>query len=137
VLKEVIGDDPTFEPITSQFAITPAVMPLDDPAPVPGDARYALPGFPRPGDAFAVDAAGGVCRTGCGYGSGPVMRIVMELDPAGMKGVNVLPGGQSADPDSEHFADQAALWIANEAFPLRFSVDDVVANAARREVLHP
>ena len=85
----------------------------------------------------AVDAAGGVNSSRYSYGSGPVMRIVMEMSPDGVHGVNVLPGGQSGVNTSEHFADQAALWLGNETFPLRFYVDDVVAAATEREVLSP
>ena len=60
-----------------------------------------------------------------------------ELDPAGMHGLNIIPGGQHADPGSAYFADQAELWLANEASEIRFYVDDVVANAIGREVLSP
>lgn len=137
ILSEFLGDDPTFSSVAEQFAITSEVLPLDDPAPAVGDPRRGLPGYPRPGDAFCVDAAGGPGHSGFGYGSGPVMRFVAALDPSGVRGVHVLPGGQSAFPDSPHFADQAALWLGNETFPLRFYVDDVVAAATGREILHP
>lgn len=137
IVLEFLGDGGAFGAVFAPFAITPDVLPLDDPAPTPGHPLYAFPGFPRPGDAFAVDAAGGVKTTGYSYGSGPVMRMVVELDPDGITGVNVLPGGQSGDRESDFFADQAALWLGNDTFPLRFYVDDVVAGATAREMLSP
>lgn len=132
-----IGDDPLIESLFADLGVTPEQIPLSDPPPQSGDPRLGMPGFPRPGDAFGIDAAGGITTHDFGYGSGPVMRMVFEMDPAGLKGVNVIPGGQSANPDSVHFDDEAALWIANETSPVRFSVEDVVGNAVGREILSP
>jgi len=137
ILLEFLGDSGPFGAVFAQFAITPDVLPLDNPAPTPGHPLFAFPGFPRPGDAFAVDAAGGVNSSRYSYGSGPVMRMVVEMDPAGIQGVNVLPGGQSGQVGDPFFADQAALWLGNDTFPLRFYVDDVIAGATGREVLSP
>ena len=122
-----------FEPMT----INTDVLPLSDPPPASGDPRATLEGFPRHGDSFAVDAAGYLGVTDFTYGSGPVMRMAFELDPAGVTGVNVIPGGETANPDSPHFADQAALWVANETSPVRFSVEDVLDGLQSREVLKP
>ena len=137
IVTEFLGDGGAFGAVFTQFAITPDVLPLDTPPPTPGHPLFAFPGFPRPGDAFAVDAAGGVNSSRYSYGSGPVMRIVVEMNPDGITGVNVLPGGQSGINTDPYFADQAALWLGNDAFPLRFYVDDVVANATGRELLSP
>lgn len=137
IVTEFLGDGGAFGAVFAQFAITPDVLPLDDPPPTPGHQLFAFPGFPRPGDAFAVDAAGGVNSSRYHYGSGPVMRIVVEMNPDGITGVNVLPGGQSGINTSEHFADQALLWLGNDTFPLRFYVDDVIAGATGRELLTP
>jgi penicillin amidase len=122
-----------FEPMT----ISPDVLPLSDPPPGAGDPRAALDGFPRHGDSFAIDAAGYLDVTDFTYGSGPVMRMAFEMNPAGVTGTNVIPGGETANPDSPHFADQAALWIANETSPVRYSVEDVLAGVQSREVLKP
>jgi len=131
-----VGDD-TLATLFRDMDITPEAMPFADPEPSFGDPRRALPGYPRPGDASGIDAAGGLSRTDFSYGSGPVMRMVVDLDPAGMTGVNILPGGQTADPESPFFSDQAMLWLANEAAPIRFYVEDVVANAVEHELLAP
>mgnify|MGYP000132337580 CR=1 FL=1 len=137
ILLEFLGDSGPFGALFADFAITPDVLPLTDPPPAPGNKLYAFPGFPRPGDFDAVDASGGINDSSYGYGSGPVMRIVMEMNPEGVSGVSVLPGGQSGVNTSDHFADQAALWLGNDTFPLRFYVDDVIAGATGREVLRP
>ena len=137
ILIEFLGSGGPFGALFADFAITPDVLPLVDPPPTPGHKLYAFPGFPRPGDADSIDAAGGISDSRYGYGSGPVMRMVVEMDPAGITGVSVLPGGQSGHADSDHFADQAALWLGNDTFPLRFYVDDVIAAADKREVLRP
>ncbi len=136
IASEIGGDDMVGS-IFSSMNITPEVLPLGDEEFPYGDPRRGLPGFPRPCDAACIDAAGGMSTHDFSYGSGPVMRMVIELEPGAVHGVNVIPGGQAADPDSEFFADQAALWIANEASPVRFYLDDVIAAASGRELLTP
>ncbi len=132
VLADLLGDE--YAAITDIFSITPDVLPLADDL-TSDDPRADLKMFPRPGDNFAVDAANaGFSGRGFDYGSGPVFRMVIELSDDGVTGVNVLPGGQSGMIDSEHFADQAAMWLGNETVPLRFSQEDVVAGATGREV---
>ncbi len=129
ILGEFLGDDPTFSVFTEMFAITPDRLPLEG---------LDVPWFPRPGDTESVDAANsGFNRDGFTYGSGPVFRMVWALGPDGVEGLNVLPGGQSALTDSAFFDDQAALWLGNEAIPMRFDVTSVVAGATGREVLLP
>jgi penicillin amidase len=137
LLNEFLGDDPLFEIFTSVFAIDTRVLPLAPDLPA-GDPRAELRWFPRPGDNWGVDAANpGFSGTDFTYGDGPVMRMVFALGPAGFEGVNVITGGQSGLTDSPFFADQAALWLGNQAIPLRFEVDDVAAGATGREVLRP
>ncbi len=132
-----IGDDPLIDSIFEDLGVTTADIPLDDPPPTTGDYRLGLMGFPRPGDAFAIDAAGGIGTTNYSYGSGPVMRMAFSMNPDGVEGVNVIPGGQSSDPFSPFHHDQARQWIANESSPVHFKVEDVVANALGRELLTP
>ncbi|MFM2244201.1 MAG: hypothetical protein RL071_275 [Pseudomonadota bacterium] len=137
VLAEFLGSDGAFGALTGGFAITPEVLPLAEGL-VPTDPRADLPWFPRPGDTESVDAANtGFNRGSFSYGSGPVFRMVFALGPTGVEGYNVLPGGQSALTDSPYFADQAALWLGNDAIKLRFTLEDKIAGATTREVLRP
>ena len=66
-----------------------------------------------------------------------MFRMVISLGPDGVHGENILPGGQSARIDSPHFADQAAVWLGNDTWPLRFAVEDVVNFASHREAFVP
>ncbi len=138
VLGEFLDDDdPMMAVLLADFSISPDLIPLDTNIP-DDDPRADLPGFPRHGDYFNVDSGNpGGGGPGLQYGDGPVMRFAVELDPAGFRAVNVIPGGQSALTDSDHFADQIPLWLANEASPCHFAVDDVAANAVGRELFQP
>jgi penicillin amidase len=125
-------DDPLLGPIFEQFAVTTDVLPLDDDIPF-GDPRRPLDWFPRPGDNRCVDAANpGLSGRRFRHGNGPVMRMVFALGPDGVEGRNIIPGGQSGIVDSPHYADQAALWLANETLPVRFTVDEVIEGAVGR-----
>lgn len=139
-----------FSAITDQFAIQTDKLPLLSGDPTKpgkfekGDPRQGLTWFPRGGDAFVVDAAGGSWNgDDAWYGSGPVFRMVIALGKGtaaasgGVGGANVLPGGQSGLNDSTYFADQAALWLGNQALPLHWHVSDVVAAAKHRITLLP
>ncbi len=102
------------------------------------DPRAALTWFPRPGDQYDIDAANpGFSGTGFTHGNGPVMRIVVALGPDGVEGHSTIPGGQSGNPDSEHFSDRARSWLANETVPLRFTPAQVAEGAVSREVFTP
>ncbi len=96
-------------------------------------------GFPRPGDQFSVDA--------CGFGyapldqdpkftynHGPSQRFVVDLDPAGLKAWNALPGGAIWDAKSPHFRDEAELWRKNQVHPVPFAIADVIAAKEKRTV---
>ena len=137
VLAEFLGDDPSFSFLTDQFSITTDVLPLADEL-ATEDPRRGMEGFPRPGDTESVDASNfGWNPERFTYGSGPVFRMAIALGPDGVEGLNVLPGGQSALVDSPYFADQAAAWLGNEAWPMRFSPAQVIEGALGREVLLP
>ncbi len=130
--------------ITSQFAIETDKMPLltgDPKAPGKfdkGDPRQGLSWFPRPGDAFVIDAAGGTWGgDDATYGSGPVFRMVIALGKDGPEIQNIVPGGQSGLNDSAFFADQAAFWLANKTIPMPFAPADVAKAAVRRVRLAP
>ncbi len=137
LLGDFIEDGDQFAAITNGFAITTKVLPLDDDI-GPGDPRAALQWFPRHGDNYTPDAANpGFSGTQFDHGSGAVMRMVIAPNGDATKGINIIPGGQSGITDSPYFADQAALWLANQTTPMRFSVDDVVAGAQGRETYMP
>jgi penicillin G amidase len=48
-----------------------------------------------------------------------------------------LPQGESGEPGSDHYVDQAQAWIAGRLWPLPFSDDAVTRTAASRELLLP
>ena len=132
------GDTEGIDLLAGGFNIGPERLPLMEDLP-DDDPRASLPWFPRPGELFAVDAANSSFRVGADhfYGNGPVMRMVVRVAEDDITGLIVLPGGQSGNKSSEHFDDQAARWLGNEALPFRFHVADVVAGAVSRETYHP
>ncbi len=124
-------DAEEFSFLTDQFSIDTDVLPLAGEA-----GTEDIQWFPRPGDNLAVDAANSGWGTDFTHGSGPVFRMVIALGPDGrVTGQNVIPGGQSSLIDSPYFADQTALWLANDTVPMLFHVEEVVAGATGREVL--
>ena len=137
VLGEFLGNDDSFAFLTDTFAITPDRLPLAESMDF-DDPRRDLDGFPRNADHLAVDAANtGFREARFTYGSGPVFRMVIALGPDGPEGVNVIPGGQSGLTSSPYFDDQAALWLGNQALPIQWTVDEVIAAATGRETFLP
>lgn len=136
LLADFLGNDPSFGFLLDRFSITTERLPLAELA--AGDPREGLRWFPRPGDQFDVDAANpGLSGTRFTHGSGPVFRMVIALGPNGVRGRNIIPGGQSGNPDSEHFADQARLWLANETIPMRYLPEEVAEGAVSRQRFVP
>jgi penicillin amidase len=89
-------------------------------------------GFPRHGDTGTVDVGGyGYGANDYAFGQGPAIRFVCELTPDGPVARNVLPGGETLDPASPHYADQIALWRRNRTFDLAFKTTDVTKSAVR------
>jgi penicillin amidase len=128
----------TSDPLLGSI-VKPLVIDTEDIDVMPGlaadDPRADLPGFPRHADNLCVDAGNsGTSGTQFNYGSGPVWRLVVALGDAGFEAYNVLPGGQSGLADSLNFADQAPLWLGNEALPVPLDPADVAAQSgATRE----
>jgi penicillin amidase len=110
--------------------------------PGPGDPIFG-DGFPRHGDVFGVDASNFPLRQGAqaditfAYTSGPTQRFVIEMDPAGPRARNALPGGAVWELDHPHFADQAEAWRRNQALDVPFALDDVLGAAEARTLLSP
>lgn len=114
-------------------AVVPALSADVVSIPPEGDPLYDT-GFPRHGDYGAVDVGnfGMFAPTNFSHGSGASQRFVVEMLADGPHPYNALPGGQSIDPESPHHADEAALWIANEAPEMSYREADVVLHAERR-----
>lgn len=137
LLADFLGGDPMFEFLLDMFSVTPADLPLAADLPET-DPRFGLTFFPRPGDQFDVDAANpGLSGERFTHGAGPVFRMVIRLGPDGVRGENILPGGQSGLTNSPFFTDQTELWLANEALPMRYTPEEVVAGALGRETFLP
>lgn len=137
ILAGVAGNNPLIDLIAGDFSISTDRLPLADSF-EDDDPRRGLNWFPRPGDLFGVDAANpAFVGDDFHYGTGPVMRMVIRLGEDGVTGQNIIPGGQSGIVESEHFSDQAALWLANDTVPLRHTPAQVVEGAVGREVLTP
>lgn len=107
----------------------------------PADDAMFPDGFPRHGDSFNVDNCDFTYSTYVNenpnfkYGHGPTQRFVIDMDPAGPKAFNALPGGAIWDNESPHFADEAELWRRNQSHAVPFLVDDVIAAKESRTVV--
>jgi penicillin G amidase len=84
-----------------------------------------LPGY---GDAFTLHVQ---------YpGYSQSFRAVWEVGNWDAGGIS-LPQGESGEPGSDHYTDQAAAWIAGRLWPLPFSDAAVQRTALERETLAP
>ena len=64
------------------------------------------------------------------FGSGPSRRTISVLDPSGIRTHQVIPGGQSGSPGTDHYGDQLPLWLTNRFHPLFTDPVTVVDNGA-------
>ncbi len=106
--------------------------------------------FPAPGGRFTVNpAAFSLTTDDYTFAGGPSMRHVVVLDPAGIRAVNVLPGGNNGDPggrDNENYnriapeidyGKHIPKWIRGEVFELRITRGEVAEHAVRRVRFSP
>ena len=78
------------------------------------------------------------------FSDGPSERYVAVLDPAGIRAVNALPGGNNGNPGgmaaanyplinpAVHYGDLIHGWINGETFEYHISPADVAAHAVRK-----
>jgi penicillin amidase len=109
-----------------------------------GIDSYDLALFPAPGGRFSVNPADfSLNSDDFSFSDGPSMRFVVDLDPAGIRAVNVLPGGNNGNPGGEgaenfnrinpaiHYGDHVPEWLNGETFTLHVSREDVAQHSAR------
>jgi penicillin amidase len=138
VIADNLPPDSSFGFLVDSFNISTRVHRLTEEVLDPLDPRKQLKWFPRPGDNFSVDAASpGFSGTHFTYGAGPAMRMVIGVKDGEVRGQNIVPGGQSGLMTSPFFADQIRPWLANEAWPLLYTPEEVAGSAIGREVLTP
>jgi penicillin amidase len=81
------------------------------------------------------------------FAGGPSMRLVVVLDPAGIRAVNTLPGGNNGNPGSinafntinpeKHYGDHVPEWLNGETFDLHVSRESVAAATQRHLRFQP
>jgi penicillin amidase len=120
--------------------------PLDGPFSVPPAGGFQhlapeLPGVARSGGYRAVDASSHSARAdGLNdfmFGAGPARRFVGVLDPAGVQGHEILPGGQSGVVISPFYSSQLGRWLTNGYHPMLFTPEDVLGDVVSAEQFVP
>ena len=115
-----------------------------------GVPDFDLGNFPAPGGRFTVNPASfSLNADSFNFTSGPSMRLVVELDPAGVRAFNSLPGGNfgapgeltqedynSINPDL-HYGDLTARYVNGETFEIPFTRDQVAASAEAKVRYEP
>ena len=96
---------------------------------------------PTDGSRGTVDVAGFAVRADEPeefiFSHGPSRRYVAEVRPDGIRAFNVIPGGESGVPGTDHFGDQLPLWLANDYHPVFFSQHEVQGNATSWQDFYP
>jgi len=66
---------------------------------------------------------------------GSSFRMIVDLDPKGVRSWSILPYGVSQDPGSRHYADQMELFGRGEYKDTLFGINRIKKEAISREVL--
>ena len=131
LLGPFLGSGGPFGTILERFSVTTAKVPLDEDI-SEDDPRSNLKWFPRHGDQWNIDAGNPGFGGGYSFSNGAVMRMTIQLNGDRVQGYNIVPGGQSGLENHPHSADQLKLWLANQAYPIRFHFDEVLEGANTR-----
>jgi len=116
---------------------------LGDPFNIPPAGGFAhlapaLRGVAVDGGFEVVDASGHDARAerldAFMFDSGPARRFLGEARPEGVRGLQVIPGGQSGVLGSPLYASQLGLWLTNDYHPLWFTPEEVELRIRRAEV---
>lgn len=103
----------------------------------PLDRIFNLGPYPWDGDANTVSPAPGDAAN---PSTNPVavasLRMAVDVGQWELSRF-VLPGGQSGNPYSRHYADQMALWRKGDALPIAWSPDAVARATRHTLVLDP
>lgn len=115
-----------------------------------GLPNFDLGNFASPGGRFTVNpAAFSLNANSFNFTSGPSMRLVVELDPDGVRALNALPGGNYGNPGplttevynrinpELHYGDLTARYINGETFEVPFTRAQVAAAAETRVRYEP
>jgi len=68
---------------------------------------------------------------------GPSWRMIVSLEPNGVKAWGVYPGGQSGNPGSPYYLNMIDKWEKGEYFQLTFMHDETDIKSSRKQILSP
>jgi len=110
-----------------------------------GIPQFDLGPFAAPGGRFTVNPANfSLNSDDFTFSDGPSQRFVAVLDPAGIRAVNTLPGGNNGNPGGNvsekyniinpatHYGEFIPSWLNGETFEYHISHADVAAHAAQK-----
>lgn len=102
---------------------------------------YDLGNFPAPGGRFTVNPAHySLNSDNFVFSDGPSKRFVAVLDPAGIRSVSILPGGNNGNPGDGspatyntinpaiHYGDHIPGWLNGDRFEYRVTREAVAAD---------
>ena len=124
--------------------------------------NFNIGNIPAPGSRFTVNPADYSLNANSAdafvFSGGPSERFVAILDPAGIRSVNILPGGNNGDPcvgpavppncrldtpsynhinPGNHYGDHIPDWINGAIFEYRVSREAVAADTRAADRVRP